>query len=69
MTRLCKCFHRFLRSGEGAVTVDWVVLTALIIGFAAPIGVNYVGYLTGATEVVASNIAAQSSLIPASLLD
>ncbi|GIX13958.1 MAG: hypothetical protein KatS3mg118_1917 [Paracoccaceae bacterium] len=64
MTRLRRRFHRLLRQEHGAVTVDWVVLTALIIGFAAPIGINYVGLLTGASEVVASNIAAQGSLLP-----
>ena len=27
-----KCFEKFLTSEDGAVTVDWVVLTALVVG-------------------------------------
>lgn len=28
-------FHRFVAGQDGAVTVDWVVLTALVVGLAA----------------------------------
>jgi hypothetical protein len=61
---LLRGLRGFATADEGAVTVDWVVLTALVISFAAPIGVNYVGLLTGASEVVSSQIAAQTSLLP-----
>ena len=27
--------HKFLKSEDGAVTVDWVVLTAAVVGLAA----------------------------------
>lgn len=64
MKRVLCQIRCFSRDEEGAVTVDWVVLTALIIGLAAPLGVNYVGQLTGATEVIASGIAGQASLLP-----
>ncbi len=30
-----KFFKRFLKNDEGAVTVDWVVLTAAVVGLAA----------------------------------
>lgn len=64
MTQMLKLIYRFLSDTRGAVTVDWVVLTALIVGLAAPIGINYVGQLTGAAGVIASNVAAQSTLLP-----
>ncbi|RMF41798.1 MAG: hypothetical protein D6754_00170 [Alphaproteobacteria bacterium] len=67
MRILAKTLRRCWADEEGAVTVDWVVLTALIVGLAAPLGINYVGQLTGATQVVSSNIKAMSSLIPATL--
>lgn len=28
------CFARYLKSEDGAVTVDWVVLTAAVVGLA-----------------------------------
>jgi hypothetical protein len=63
MERLVSRIRCFLAGKDGAVTVDWVVLTAMIVGLAAPIGINYIGSLTRATQVVASNIAAQDYLI------
>ncbi len=30
-----KIFKRFIENDEGAVTVDWVVLTAAVVGLAA----------------------------------
>jgi Flp pilus assembly pilin Flp len=32
---MLKFFKRFLKNEEGAVTVDWVVLTAAVVGLAA----------------------------------
>ena len=29
---MLRFFHRFLRENRGAVTVDWVVMTALVMG-------------------------------------
>lgn len=64
MARLSRKFKAFLSDESGAVTVDWVVLTALLVGLATPIGVNYVDQLTGATEAVRDGISAQTSLLP-----
>ncbi len=46
-------FKSFRQDDEGAVTVDWVVLTAAIIGVAIG-AINQVG---SATDTVANNIA------------
>lgn len=47
---------RFVDSEDGAVTVDWVVLTALVMGLTFPLAANYYGMFTSATAVVATNI-------------
>ncbi len=54
----------FLRSERAAVTVDWVILAALVIGIAAPLASNYYGLLTGAAEAISSYIVEQSSVLP-----
>lgn len=42
---------KFLRSEDGAVTVDWVVLTAAVVGLGAAVTISVAG---GATDVSAS---------------
>lgn len=44
-------FSEFLRSEDGAVTVDWVVLTAAVVGMGAAVTISVAG---GATDVSAS---------------
>ncbi|EDQ03512.1 hypothetical protein DSM14862_03741 (plasmid) [Sulfitobacter indolifex] len=46
---------RFSRDEDGAVTVDWVVLTAAIVGLA----VVAFGAIEGATSDMASDIASE----------
>jgi len=49
--------RRFLSDEEGAVTVDWVVLTAAVVG----LGVAVLGVVSGGTQNLSSDIAAQLS--------
>ncbi len=44
-------FSKFLRSEDGAVTVDWVVLTAAVVGLSATGGTA----ILTATETLAGN--------------
>lgn len=45
----------FFKSEDGAVTVDWVVLTAAIVGFAATGG----GVILSATQTLSGNVNAE----------
>ena len=47
-------FKRFLTNDDGAVTVDWVVLTALIVGL---IAVAFSGVEGGVTALTAKLLA------------
>lgn len=51
--------RNFYRSEEGAVTVDWVVLTASIVIFAATLGYYLRDATMDAGDTVGANIAAQ----------
>lgn len=55
---------RRLRSEEGAVTVDWVVLTALLVPLGMVVGTLIWGPTENAAEHVASFIGAQTTLVP-----
>jgi len=48
-------FSKFLRSEDGAITVDWVVLTAAVIGLAATGGAA----ILTATKTLAGNTQSQ----------
>ncbi|GIX13959.1 MAG: hypothetical protein KatS3mg118_1918 [Paracoccaceae bacterium] len=50
--KISNLFRRFAREEEGAVTVDWVVLTAAIVGLATAIIV----LVQGGTEDLAGSI-------------
>lgn len=45
-------FKTFAKDEDGAVTVDWVVLTAAIVG----LGVVILGQVTGGASTLATNI-------------
>ena len=59
-----KLFEQFIQSEDGAVTVDWVVLTAAIIGFGL---IVMVLIATGATDVSSGVGASLSAGQPASV--
>ena len=39
----CAMFNRFIRSDDGAITVDWVVLTAAIVGIGTAVSASVSG--------------------------
>ncbi len=51
---MLKLAKRFLRDESGAVTVDWVVLTAAVVGLAT---IAYIG-IEDQTELLAADAAA-----------
>lgn len=52
LARLCRFCRRFSRAEDGVVTVDYVVLTAAVVGM----GIYSVGLLQTATNNLASAI-------------
>ena len=46
------CLRRFLKSETGAVTVDWVVLTAALVG----LGLAVMSVVSGGVESLATEI-------------
>lgn len=55
-----KRMFAFLRDEAGAVTVDWVVLTAAVVGFGAAVIVN----VKGGSEQLASKIDTSVRSVP-----
>jgi len=55
---------RRLSSDEGAVTVDWVVLTALLVAIGMAVGTAIWGPTESAADRVANYISAQATLVP-----
>ncbi|MEO1195889.1 MAG: hypothetical protein AAFX45_06930 [Pseudomonadota bacterium] len=49
----------FLTSEEGAVTVDWVVLTAAIVGLGIAVLASVSGGVTTLSDTISSNLANQ----------
>ena len=47
--------HNFARDEDGAVTVDWVVLTAAVVG----LGIAVLTSVSGGAETMAANIETQ----------
>lgn len=45
-------FQRFCKNEEGAVTVDWVVLTALVVGLAVAAFAGIDGGVSGLTAAL-----------------
>lgn len=55
---------RRLHSEKGAVTVDWVVLTALLVSLGMVVGSMIWGPTEGAADRVADYIGSQTTLVP-----
>lgn len=53
--KLYKLFKSFRKDEDGAVTVDWVVLTAAIVG----LGIAVLGVVRGGVGELSSDIAAK----------
>ena len=55
-----KCTDRFLAEEDGTVTVDWVVLTAGIVGVAAASGATILDATSVLSSSVSSGVSAKS---------
>ncbi len=58
--KLFKLAKDFRRDEDGAVTVDWVVLTAAIVGLGIAVLASVSGGTTGLADKISSNLAAQT---------
>jgi len=50
----------FINDEDGAVTVDWVVLTAAIVGLGIAVLTSVSGGTTSLADKISSNLAAQT---------
>ena len=55
-----KLFNAFLKDESGAVTVDWVVLTAAIVGLGIAVLTSVGGGTTTLADKVSSHMASRS---------
>jgi len=53
-------FTNFLADEDGAVTVDWVVLTAAIVGLGIAVLASVSGGTTSLADAISTNLAAQT---------
>ena len=58
--KLFKLAQNFKRDEDGAVTVDWVVLTAAIVGLGIAVLTSVSGGTTGLADQISSNLAGQT---------
>ncbi len=58
--KLFKLFNNFKRDEDGAVTVDWVVLTAAIVGLGIAVLTSVAGGTTDLADDISSNLADQT---------
>ena len=58
--KLFKLARAFKRDEDGAVTVDWVVLTAAIVGLGIAVLTSVSGGTTSLADKISSNLAAQT---------
>jgi len=58
--KLFKLVNNFKRDEDGAVTVDWVVLTAAIVGLGLAVLSSVSGGTTSLANKISGNLAAQT---------
>lgn len=58
MLKLKNLFKKFSAAEAGAVTVDWVVLTAAVVGLAAVVGGTVKNAIDAKGNAISSSIAA-----------
>ncbi len=58
--KLIKFTKNFARDEDGAVTVDWVVLTAAIVGLGIAVLTSVSGGTTSLADKISSNLASQT---------
>ena len=59
--KLLNIFKAFKKSESGAVTVDWVVLTAAIVGLGMVVMVSVGGGITGLGNSIVADLGNRSS--------
>lgn len=57
--KLKNLFKSFAKNESGAVTVDWVVLTAAIVGLGVVVMTSVGGSVTGLATSIATDVASQ----------
>ncbi|MGQ0611957.1 MAG: Flp family type IVb pilin [Paracoccaceae bacterium] len=57
--KLKNLFKSFAKNESGAVTVDWVVLTAAIVGLGIVVTTSVGGSVTGLASGIATDVASQ----------
>jgi Flp pilus assembly pilin Flp len=60
--KLINFFNRFKKDEDGAVTVDWVVLTAAIVGLGIAVLTSVSGGTTSLADKVSSSLSAMTIL-------
>jgi len=58
--KLFTLLQNFKRDEDGAVTVDWVVLTAAIVGLGIAVLASVSSGTTGLADKISANLAAQT---------
>ena len=58
--KLFKLMQNFKRDEDGAVTVDWVVLTAAIVGLGIAVLASVSSGTTSLADKISSNLSAQT---------
>ncbi len=58
--KLFKMLQNFKRDEDGAVTVDWVVLTAAIVGLGIAVLASVSSGTTSLADKISSNLSAQT---------
>lgn len=53
-----KCIRKFFSAETGAVTVDWVVLTATVVGLSAAVGTTVKTSIQTKANSISNSIAA-----------
>ena len=59
--KLLNLFKAFQKNESGAVTVDWVVLTAAIVGLGMVVMVTVGGGITGLGDAIVTDLNARQS--------
>jgi len=59
--KMINLFKNFARDEDGAVTVDWVVLTAAIVGLGMVVMTTVGGGITGLGDAVVTDLGSRSS--------
>lgn len=59
-----RLLRQFLASEAGAITVDWVVLTATVVGLGLAVVLVVVGGVNDATHKVTDTVSTASTAVP-----